>query len=209
MAESFSCAIMVLAAGASTRMGQPKQLLPVGDLPLLRQVVEEAVGSLAAPVIVVLGAHAAEIRPTLGGLAVHVVVNEGWAEGMGSSVRVGMEALAQLAPEAGNVIIALGDMPNFSATHLTRLIEACRQTGRSIVATEHGGRLMPPALFAGGHFPALRASHGDAGARALLQAHADEVARVPAAELFDLDTQADYAAYLKQRGEARPGGAEL
>lgn len=199
MADSISCAIVLLAAGGSTRMGRPKQLLPIGNRLLLRQVVEVAVASNVAPVIVVLGAHAAEIRSSLDGLPIHVVVNEGWEEGMGSSVRVGMQSLTAFAPGTKNVIIALGDMPNFSADHIAKLLDARRLTGRSIVASQYGGKLMPPALFADVHFPVLLASQGEAGARALLQSHPDEVAAVPTEELFDLDTQTDYTAYLKQQ----------
>lgn len=191
-------------------MGQPKQLLPIGDRPLLRRVVETAIGTSVTPVIVVLGANATEIRPTLDGLPVHVIVNDNWEEGMGSSVRTGMETLVSLAPEMKNVIIALGDMPNFAGDHIARLMTARRQTGRSIIASRYGGKLMPPMLFADVHFPALLALRGDAGARALLQIHHDEVVAIPADELFDLDTQADYAAYLKQRTERSPGdGAKL
>jgi molybdenum cofactor cytidylyltransferase len=197
MAETASCALVLLAAGGSSRMGRPKQLLPIGDRPLLRQVAEAAAGAPVTPVVVVLGAHAAEIRPCLDGLPVRVIVNDGWAEGMGSSVRAGMKALASFAPEASGVIIALTDQPDFSADHVSRLLDAHRRTGRSIVASQCGGKLMPPAFFAAVHFPALLALRGDAGARSLFQVHANEVAAVPAEELRDLDTQTDYAEYLK------------
>ena len=109
MAENFSCGLILLAAGASTRMGRPKQLLPVRGRPLLRHVVEACLAAPVSPVIVVLGANSAEIAPCLGGLAVHVVVNAGWAEGMGSSLRAGLEALAALAPAAKNLVIALAE----------------------------------------------------------------------------------------------------
>ena len=196
MADSFSCALVLLAAGASTRMGRPKQLLPVGDRPLLCQVAGAALAAPVSPVIVVLGAHAAEIAPSLGGLGVHLVVNDGWSEGMGSSIRAGMETLLSLAPAIDGVVIVLADQADFSASHVARLLDVRRQTGRSMIASQFRGALMPPALFAAEHFPCLCALQGDAGARSLLQARADEVGTVPLAAVADLDTPSDYTAYL-------------
>ncbi len=203
MDERFSCALLLLAAGASRRMGRPKQLLPIGNQPLLRRVVEGSIAFGAIPTIVVLGSHADEIKPSLVGLPVHVVVNDGWEEGMGSSIRVGMEAVLKLAPETAGIIIALGDQPDFSATHLQRLVAKHWETGCSIVASRHGTHLMPPVFFSATHFPALAALRGYAGAKDLLETMASEVAVVVTEGFGDLDTPADYADYLKRR-EGRP-----
>jgi molybdenum cofactor cytidylyltransferase len=203
MAEPSRCALLILAAGASTRMGRAKQLLPVNDQPLLRRVAQAALSAPASPVLVVLGAHAAEIAPCLEGLPVRIVVHAGWAEGMGSSVRAGMEALASCQPAPESVVIALGDQPDFSASHLARLIEAWCVTGQPIVASEQGTVRGPPVLFAAKYFPALRTLQGDAGARSLLQAHAHEVTTVPLQVAPDLDTPADYAAYLNRKPPAK------
>ncbi len=202
MVNESSCALILLAAGASTRMGRPKQLLPVNGQPLLRQVVETALAAPVAPVLVVLGAHAAEIRPCLDGLPVQIVVHAGWAEGMGSSLRVGMEALAAVQPAPGGVVIALGDEPGFSADHVLRLIETHRVTHQPIVASAYGEVRRPPVFFSAKYFPALRALQGDAGAGPLLRAHAPEVATVNLAVVHDLDAPADYADYLKRKPAA-------
>ena len=194
-----SCALILLAAGASTRMGRPKQLLPMyGNRPLLRQVVESALVEPVSPVIVVLGANAAEIAPSLDGLPVRITVNAGWAEGMGSSLRRGMEELAKCSPPADHVIVALADQPDILTGHLAKLIETQRATGRPIVASECEGVRGPPVLFAAKYFTALQALRGDAGARALLREHAHEVAAVPLLAARDLDTPTDYAVYLTQ-----------
>jgi molybdenum cofactor cytidylyltransferase len=180
-------------------MGRPKQLLPIGNRPLLRHVVEASIAFGAVPTVVVLGSHAEEIKPILAGLPVYVVVNGGWDEGVGSSIRAGMEAVLKLAPEIAGVVIALGDQPDFSATQLHRLVARHRETGRSIVASRCGTTLMPPVFFAAVHFPVLAALRGDAGAKDLLQTKADEVAAVTMENPGDLDTPADYQDYLTRR----------
>lgn len=196
-APDFQCGVILLAAGASTRMGRPKQLLPMyGDRPLLRHVAEYALAGPVSPVIVVLGANASEIAPSLTGLAVQIVKNAAWAEGMGSSLRCGIESLLATAPDTQNVIVALADQPDLPAGHLAKLLEAQRTTGRSIVASECDGVRGPPVLFTALHFPALRALQGDAGARTLLREHAGEVATVPLASARDIDTPSDYADYI-------------
>ena len=179
-------------------MGRPKQLLPVGNRPLLRQVAEGLLGPPVTALIVVLGANAKEIAGCLEGLSVHVVINDGWEEGMGSSIRVGMEALAAVVPDSSGVVIALGDQPEISAIHVNRLLEVHRKTGRSIVASEFGGKLMPPAFFSANYLPSLRALRGDAGARSLFGVHVNDIATVATDQADDLDTAADYAAYLER-----------
>jgi molybdenum cofactor cytidylyltransferase len=198
MAEPPACALVLLAAGASRRMGRPKQLLPVAGLPLLRRVAERALAAPVSPVIVVLGAHAAEIAPCLNGLRLRIVINDCWQDGMGSSVRVGMQALLTAGtPAADAVIVALADQPDCSADHFRRLIEARRTTGRTIVASEYEGVRGPPVLFAARYFPELLALQGDTGARPLLQSYAHEVAAVPLSTARDLDTPADYDFFLR------------
>jgi len=203
MPENLSCALILLAAGASTRMGRPKQLLPVDGRPLLRLVVDTALAAPVSPVIVVLGAHAALIRPCLDGLPVQIVVHDGWAEGMGSSLRTGMEALASIRPAPAGVVIALGDEPGFSADHLLRLIKTHGDTGRPIVASACDAVRRPPVFFSAKYFPALQALQGDAGAGQLLRAHPTEVATVQLAAVHDLDAPADYADYLKRKPAAQ------
>jgi molybdenum cofactor cytidylyltransferase len=199
MADLPRCALILLAAGASRRMGRPKQLLPVGGgKALLRQVAEQAVAAPVSPVLVVLGSQAPEIAPSLDGLALQIVTHDRWTEGMGSSVRAAMRALEGEASAPAALIIALADQPDCTAKHLTLLIESWRNTGRSIVASIAGGELQPPVLFAAEWFPRLRELAGDTGARQLLREHAAAVATVPLSTAADLDTPADYDEYLRR-----------
>lgn len=207
MPEQPTCGLILLAAGASTRMGRPKQLLPAGGKPLLRHVAEVGLSGPVSPVVVVLGAHAAEIAPCLDGLAVQVVVNDRWTEGMGASLRAGMQAMKRAAPAAQAVIVALADQPDFSPDHLERMVEIHRVSGRAIVASEADGTLRPPVLFASAWFSRLLTLEGDAGARTLLQENRTEVAIVPLAMPADLDTPADYEKFLRRTRACQPKGA--
>ncbi|HTQ29859.1 MAG TPA: nucleotidyltransferase family protein [Opitutaceae bacterium] len=187
----FGC--VLLAAGASTRMGRPKQLLPAGGRPLVAHAAEAVLASPAWPVVVVLGAQAEKIRPALVRLPVLIAENPEWAEGLGSSIRAGMAALKNFWRTLDAVLVALADQPALSAEAVARLVAAHHATGRSLVAARYAGRLGAPALFVREHFPALQQLRGDQGARALLDADPDRVAAVDLPEFaFDVDTPADY-----------------
>lgn len=197
MADSLSCGLVLLAAGGSRRMGRPKQLLPVKGRPLVRHLAELVLQAPVRPVVIVLGANAREIGPVLAGLPVHLAVNPAWNEGLGSSLRVGVEAALEQLPQLDALIIALADQPALPARHLEALIRKFHGGGCSIVASQTGADRVPPALFAARWFPALRAVTGDHGARTLLRAHPDETAVVPLENNADLDTPEDYERYTQ------------
>ena len=186
---------VILAAGASTRMGAPKQLLEIDGKPLLVRAVEAALASPVWPVVVVLGAHAERIRPVLARHPVLVSENAAWAEGMAASLRAGLATLQQFSRHLDAALLALCDQPAFSADTIAQLLAAQQRSGRSIVAARYGGRNGAPALFAREHFGVLGALTGEEGARALLN---DDPTRVEALDLpalaLDLDTAADVAA---------------
>jgi CTP:molybdopterin cytidylyltransferase MocA len=191
----FRFGLIILAAGSSSRMGHPKQLLPLEGRPLLLRAVDAALASSAWPVVVVLGAEAEKIRPLLTRLPVLVAENPAWAEGMASSVRAGIALLQQFSRSLDGALVTLCDQPAFSAEVIARLIARQRETSRSIVAAHYQGRNAAPALFLREHFPALAALTGEEGARTLLNARPELVAAENLPELaVDLDTPADYAA---------------
>jgi len=194
---AFHFGAVVLAAGASTRMGRPKQLLPVGGRTLIRRTVDTVLASAAWPVAVVLGAHAASIRPEFARLPVLAVDNPEWAEGLASSIRAGMRVLESFSLSLDAAVLVLADQPHLSADAIHRLAEAHLRTGQSIVAAHYAGHAGPPALFARRHFAELLALSGPEGARPLFARRAGDLAAVPLPELAtDLDTPADYDAFL-------------
>ena len=202
----FGC--ILLAAGGSTRMGRPKQLLPAGSQPLIAHAVNAALDSPAWPVVVVLGAHAPKIRPALARLPVLITENADWREGLGSSIRVGMTALKNFSGMLDAVLIVLADQPALSPNAIARLAAAFRAGGGRAAAARYAGRLGAPALFGRDHFPALRELQGDQGARALLDAQPGRVVAVDLPEFeFDIDTPADYEKFRLSNAAFNPRAA--
>jgi molybdenum cofactor cytidylyltransferase len=197
--ESF--AILILAAGASQRMGRPKQLLEVAGQPMIQIAVGAALATAAHPVIVVLGANHEETARALSPSKVHCTVNPNWREGMGASLRHGMQTLTQLAPDCAAVIVMLADQPGLGPAHLAQLVDRHRASRRPVVATDIQGLVQPPALFARQWFPRLAASSGDRGARALLQDAAAEIETVRLDALVDIDTPEDYRRFVQGQSE--------
>lgn len=195
---------VMLAAGESIRMGEPKQLLPVEGQPLVVRAAECLLATNSWPVVVVLGAHAAAIRPTLARLPVLIAENPAWAEGMASSLRTGIAALQQFSRGLDAALITLCDQPGLSPEVVRQLVAMQRASGRSMVAAHYAGRNGAPALFLREHFAALASLTGEEGARTLLNRQPERVATVELPELADdLDTPSDYAA-LKGRSLPPP-----
>lgn len=183
--------MIVLAAGASRRLGQPKQLLPVGGTPLIRRVTELALSLPAAAVAVVLGAHAERIRPVLAGVPAEIILNPDWAEGLAASVRLGVGFAEEKGADAA--LFLLVDQPFVTGTLLNQLLETYRQTGQPLVACDYGTEQGVPLLVASRFFGELAQLRGDRGARALLRQYPNLVATVPFPEgLQDLDTPEDW-----------------
>ncbi len=188
----MSAGIVILAAGESSRMGTPKQLLEYRGKSLLNRAVETAFALRVVPVVV-LGAEAGTIRSQLAEHPVLIAENGLWREGMGSSIRVGLTALLAAVPNTSAVIITLCDQPLVSATALGILIATHQKTGRVIVASEYNGTLGVPALFDRSLFPALLALNGAEGARHIIQTHSQQAIGVPFPEgAIDIDTPADF-----------------
>ena len=195
--KPLNFAAIVLAAGGSTRMGQPKQLLPVAGRSLVRRIADAVLASPANPVVVVLGAGAEAIRSEIAALPVVIVENTEWEEGLAASIRSGVRALESLSPPPDAAALILCDQPNLTPDALARLAEEYSRSGRSIVAARYDGHPGPPALFARRHFPELLALRGPGGARPLLRRHADTLATVDLPEMaVDLDNPSDYRKFV-------------
>jgi molybdenum cofactor cytidylyltransferase len=186
--------LVILAAGASTRMGTPKQLLPFRGKSLLRHATAVALASTCRPVVVVIGANCELVRRETDGLAVRVAENPGWAEGLGSSIRVGIDAL-ESGPETMDAAVLLPcDQPLVSSAIIDGLVKAYRSTGKPIVASSYGGTLGVPVLFSRTFFSKLVQLAGAEGAKTLIMQHGGAVHALPVPDgSVDVDTPLDYA----------------
>lgn len=155
----------ILAAGASRRLGRPKQLLPYDGDTLLGQIAARVSETSCAEVAVVLGANAGVIAPTLAKRPVAVLHNAAWAEGIGASIRCAVEWARAVDGRA--LLVCLGDQPKLSAAHVESLIAAYRHRG-SAIASRYADTLGVPALFDARWYPDLAALRGDRGARSVL-----------------------------------------
>ena len=193
--EINSCGIVVLAAGMSSRLGMPKQLLKYNGKTLLKHAVDEATNSNADTVIVILGANADLLLKEIDESKVRIVENKEWKEGMASSVRNGLNEALKISPTTDAVIFMVCDQPFVSSSLLNDLINKQKDTGMPILACDYGEAIGPPALFYKSLFPELMQLKGDAGAKKIIQKHNDEVATILFAKgKIDIDTTEDYEA---------------
>ncbi len=197
-------ALLLLAAGASTRMGRPKQLLPYHGRTLLRHAAETAAATGCAPLVLVTGALHETLAAEVAGLPFQVVHNPNWETGMASSIRAGLAAVAGGPPPA--VLIMLSDQPLVTPELLLQLIAQQQRTQAPVVAADYGDVVGVPAVFAAAMWPQLRQLRGAQGAGRLIASLGAAVGRVPfPAGLLDVDTPAQYAALLRQPGAAPQG----
>jgi CTP:molybdopterin cytidylyltransferase MocA len=158
-----SIAAVVLAAGASTRLGEPKQLVVLGAETLLERAVRVAREAGCSPVVVVVGAeHLRVLENSVLGDAV-TVINDKWQEGMASSIRLGVRSLGFAAKDAEGVLLMACDQPAVTVKHLSHLT-----LGAEVKASRYAGKNGVPAFFPKKYFDKLMELKGDAGARNLL-----------------------------------------
>ncbi|HUB62686.1 MAG TPA: nucleotidyltransferase family protein [Puia sp.] len=196
--------IIILAAGNSSRLGRPKQLLSYEGGTLIGYLADEAAAAGLQPVVVVTGA--VDLSAALADRRVEIVENTAWAAGMGSSIVAGISAVmgsevrgndSMIGQEVDAVIIAACDQPHVTAALFRRLIAARVETGRGIVACSYAGTTGIPVLFDRRYFPDLLALSGAEGAKKVVQCFASDMAQVNFEEgAFDIDTEEDYARLL-------------
>jgi molybdenum cofactor cytidylyltransferase len=194
-------AAIVLAAGASTRMGRQKLTLPLGDgRPLVRVAVERVVAAGLDDVVVVTGRESEAVASALQGLAVRMAHNSRYADGQSTSLRAGLDALA---PGTEAAVVALGDQP-VDPRVIRRLVATFQATHRQIVAPVYRDGRGNPVLFASSVFDELRRVEGDRGGRPVIVRDPERVAEVPVDALMpaDIDTPEDYEA--ARRGGPHP-----
>jgi molybdenum cofactor cytidylyltransferase len=181
---------IILAAGSSSRLGKPKQLLVWQGVTLIEHAIHSVEWLLNPRVIVVLGANTEEIHSVIEFKEVTVVNNPSWQEGIASSIRTGVGALPR---NVSAVLFLLCDQPLVSSFHINNLLEEWQKRPEFIVASDYNGTVGVPAIFPTGLLDSLRLLKGNAGAKSLFSKRADKLVTVPLPEAtLDIDTIADF-----------------
>ena len=191
--------VIILAAGASRRLGQPKQLALIAGETLLARTIRVVSESASDPILVVVGAHRESILSTLDLNIVQPVMNRDWEQGIASSIRAGVQTLLQHCPGAAAVLLVVCDQPRLTREHLRTLVEAYEQSGQAAIAASHyAGNPGIPAIFPSSQFANLLALRGDVGARCLLR---DQSCPMIAVDFdggeIDIDTPSNLAALME------------
>ncbi len=182
--------IIILAAGNSSRLGQPKQLLDYQGKTLLGHTVEQAL-AVSSRVMVVTGNENSGIEKETGSAG--TVQNENWQDGMSSSIHKGLNEMLLEYPETQNILITVCDQPYINASVFSELIEKRQSSAKGIIASHYSGTLGTPVLFSCSYFNDLLQLNGHEGAKKLLIKYRDDVGQVRFEKgSVDIDTPEDY-----------------
>ncbi len=185
--------VLILAAGNSSRMGQPKQLLLYKNKTLLRHIAEVAIAAVNTPVAVISGAYTDLIQDELSSLPVYQLHNPFWQEGIASSIRMGVLYLTQHHPNLTGIILCVSDQPYIEPVLLESLINNSVAAPHKIIACSYDNTLGTPVLFSASYYDALITLKGAEGAKKLLRKYSDEVIPIPfLLGGIDIDTPEDY-----------------
>lgn len=191
-------AILILAAGASSRMKEPKQLLKVNGKSLLEIVIDNAKASKVNNIFCVLGAHEKLINKIIVDKNIKVIYHPTYEQGLSSSIKKGIESLEKHCPSLAAILILLADQPKVNSSYINQFIEEHFNDSSKIIASTYGTTPGVPALFPKCYFDDLKQLSGDKGARLFLQQEQQHVILLPENErLMDIDTPEDFQKFLK------------
>ena len=185
-------AAVILAAGGSSRFGQPKQLIRFRGKSLVRGIIDAACEAGCSPVVVVIGSDNERLQQELDLTGVVTVQNQQWSRGIGSSIRCGIQGLLKSSPDVEASLLLVCDQPAVDTRVIQRLISLRQTTGKTIVASSYADTLGVPALFARSVFRELLSLGDAAGAKSIVLRNRERVASLsfPQAEI-DIDTWED------------------
>lgn len=191
--------IIILAAGNSSRLGKPKQLLQYNGYTLLRNTIIQAKLVPDSAVIVVTGAYKKNIDEELAYTAAKIVYNPEWETGMASSIAIGLQQLRLHNPQIKTCIVTVCDQPFLTAQVFKDLVDQYKISGKGIIASAYADTLGTPVLFGSNYFEELENLSGHEGARKLIQLYIDDVAFVAFERgAIDIDTIEDYNNLIRQ-----------
>jgi molybdenum cofactor cytidylyltransferase len=192
---------ILLAAGESNRMGQPKQLMPFDQSTIVERTIDNLLNSAVSETIVVLGYREQDVRKTIADQPVKIAINPDYQQGMSASVIAGLK---QVDKRAQAVLIALGDQPFVDSQTINTLVEAFIANNRGIIIPVYQGRRGNPVIFAIKYKDELWNLKGDIGGREIINHHPDDVLEVAVnceGVLLDIDTAENYTSMIKLNPE--------
>jgi len=183
--------IIILAAGNSSRMGEPKQLMIYKNKTFLQHIIGEAQDANLSPVICVTGYQWELITKSITGMGVSIVYNENWRAGMGTGIAIGIRQA--LLSDVDSLILAVSDQPHVSSELFEKMKQLKEQSEKGIVASSYAGTLGTPVLFGKNYFDHLKSLTGNLGAKNIVQLHMSDVCSVEFEKgRIDIDTKEDY-----------------
>lgn len=192
-------AILILAAGKSSRMNSVKQLLQVNDTTLLNLAIENAVNSKAKKTYCVLGANSKRIKEYISNKNVYLINNPSFEKGLSTSIVKGLEYITKVDKNIEHVLIMLADQPEVDNLLLNKLIDLSLNYKTKIIATSYQEKVGVPAIFPKNYFTELLKLQGDSGAKKLITKDLTNTKVLNLkTSLIDIDTQEDYLNYLKK-----------
>lgn len=199
MSQKPNIAILVLAAGGSSRTGSPKQLLKWKHTTLIGHAIETVMHLGALKIVVVLGANHDIIKPVIEQHQVEILINKHWKSGLGNSIAYGINSILENNINFDGVLIMLADQPLIDSTYLSVLLKNFEIGEQQIIASAYkGDKQGVPVLFDVTYFKELAQLNDDNGAKAILQKYANKVMSINAEELVsDIDTLEDYEKLYK------------
>ncbi len=195
--------VVILAAGAASRIGMAKMLLPYAGQTILGHIVQEVQALDPATICLVTGKYSNEIQMALGATSVDIRPFSNWQAGMAASIKFGMACILEKEPNIDAILFVVSDQPFLERQLLFRMVKAFQETGKGIVAAQYQEQFGTPVLFHARYIPQISNLEGDRGAKKLVEHQLDNLALVDfPLGAFDIDTVEDYAQFqllLKQQ----------
>lgn len=187
-------AILLLAAGSSSRMGVAKQLLPVGKTTLLGIAIETALQSKANKVYCIIGASAEAIKQSISKYNIESIFNTNYKTGLSSSIVAGIDHIKTQNFDA--VLIVLGDQPLIKTSYLDEMITTFKNHDEKIIASKYNNTFGVPSIIPKRYYHQLLKLKGDRGAKTFLNAHSEDIISLKNTKLMDIDTKKEYHDFL-------------
>ena len=190
--------IIILAAGSSSRMGEPKQLMMYKNKTFLQNIIGEAKNARLEPLICVTGYQSDLVEKSISSLEITIVYNEDWREGMGKGISAGIKQL--MLSDVDSVILAVSDQPYVSSDLFETMKSLKEKSGKGIVASSYAGTLGTPVLFGKNYFEQLKSLNGNQGAKNIVKLNMHDVCTVEFEKgNIDIDTKEDYEYLISQK----------